>query len=280
MKPAHSAVTRADLGPLGPFTTIWRHRTLIGRLTRRELAGRYRGSLLGLVWAVLTPLLMLAVYTFVFSTVFQSRWTGAAEQKPGEYALFLFAGLTLFNILAESVNRSPGLMLENPSYIKKVVFPLEVMPVVILASALVNAGISMLVLVAFYVPYRGLPPESALLAPLVLLPFCLLAMGLCWLLAAAGVFLRDIRQFIGVLVTLLLFLSPVFYPAGAVAGKLDIVLALNPLTPLLEQWRACIFDGIAPDPVGFLKATGLGWLAAWLGHLFFAKARDGFADVV
>lgn len=275
-----SVISSADLGPLGPFATIWRHRVLIGRLTRRELAGRYRGSLLGLLWTVLTPLLMLAVYTFVFSTIFQSRWTGVAEQKSGEYALFLFAGLTLFNILAESLNRSPGLMLENVGYIKKVVFPLEVMPVVILASALVNASISMVVLIAFYVPYRGLPPESALLAPMILVPFCLLTLGLCWFLSAAGVFLRDIRQFIGVLVTLLLFLSPVFYPAAAVSEKLNLVLALNPLTPLLEQWRASIFDGTAPDLVAFLKALGLGWLAAWLGHVFFAKARDGFADVV
>lgn len=267
------------MGPLAPLLSLWRHRLLIARLTRRELAGRYRGSFLGMVWAVLTPFMMLAVYTFIFSTVFQTRWS-AGSQDVGEYALFLFAGLTLFNILADNLNRSPGLMLENLNYIKTLVFPLEVMPIVTVSASLVTAGINMLVLFAFYIPVFGVPPVTVLLLPLVLIPFCLLVLGLCWFLSAAGVFLRDIRQFIAVATTLLLFLSPVFYPAAAVPEKLRLVMDINPLTPILEAWRACLFGGGALDPLVFGKALLVGWLVAWAGHAWFFKTRPAFADVV
>lgn len=274
-----NATPAPGLGPFGPFLTLWRHRGLIHRLARRELAARYRGSMLGLFWSVLTPFLMLAVYTFVFSSVFQTRWS-STSQNTGEYALFLFAGLTLFNILADNVNRAPGLILENTAYIKTVIFPLEVMPVVTVASALVSAGINLLVLMLFYGPVLGAPPVTALLAPLVLVPFCLLVLGLCWFLSAAGVFLRDIKQFIAVLTTLLMFLSPIFYPAAAVPESLRPLLGLNPLAPLLEMWRACLFTGTAPDMLAFAKALAVGWGVAWAGHAWFIKTRKAFADVV
>ncbi len=274
-----NAAATPGLGPFAPFRTLWRHRGLIGRLTRRELASRYRGSILGLLWSVLTPFMMLAVYTFVFSSVFQTRWT-ANSQNTGEYALFLFAGLTLFNILADNVNRAPGLILENTAYIKTVVFPLEVMPAVTVASSLVSAGINMVVLMLFYGPVFGMPPLTALLAPLVLIPYCLLVLGLSWFLSAAGVFLRDIKQFIAVLTTLLMFLSPIFYPAAAVPESIRIVIGLNPLAPMLEMWRACLFAGTSFDPITFAKTLALGWGVAWAGHVWFAKARKAFADVV
>ncbi|OYQ36912.1 sugar ABC transporter permease [Niveispirillum lacus] len=274
-----NAAAAPGLGPFGPLITLWRHRRLIGRLARRELASRYRGSVLGLVWSGLTPFMMLAVYTFVFSSVFQTRWT-ANSQNTGEFALFLFAGLTFFGILADNVNRAPGLILENTAYIKTVIFPLEVMPAVTVASALVSAGINMVILMLFYGPVFGVPPVTALLAPLVLIPHCLLVLGLCWFLSAAGVFLRDIRQFIAVLTTLLMFLSPIFYPAAAVPESVRTVIELNPLAPMLELWRACLFAGTPFDIVAFAKALALGWAVAWAGHACFIKARKAFADVV
>lgn len=260
---------------------LWAHRSLTWRLARRELAARYRGSMLGVMWAVLTPVLMLAVYTFVFRTVFKARWSaegpGAGD---GEFALLLFAGLILFNVFAESINRAPGLLLENVSYIKKVVFPLEILPMVTLVGALCNAGIGFIVLALFYGPVFGTPPWTALLLPLSLLPLALLTLGLTWFLAASGIFLRDIRQFIGVAVTMLMFLSPIFYPASALPEGLRTLLLLNPLTVILEQARDLLFWGRTPDWGLWLLSLGGSGAVAWLGYAWFAKTRKGFADVV
>ena len=270
-----------NIHPVAMLRNIWRHRTLIGRLSQRELAARYRGSMLGMVWAVLTPLLLLAVYTFVFRVVFKARWSmGSEEGGNGEFALLLFSGLILFNIFAECINRAPGLMLENISYIKKVVFPLEIIPVVVLLGALVNAGISFIVLAAFYGPVFGWPPLTAVLLPAMVLPLALLSLGLSWFLASAGVFLRDIRQFIGVAVTMLMFLSPIFYPASALPEDLRLLTLLNPLTPALEQARGVLFWGQLPDAGLWLLSLAYGLAAAWLGYAWFVKTRKGFADVV
>jgi len=261
------------------FATIWRHRRLIWRLAKREVAARYRGSMLGATWALVTPLLMLLVYTFVFGTVFQVRWS-AGDGGKGEFALLLFAGLILFNVFAECVNRAPGLMLENVSYIKKVVFPLEIMPVVSLAGALFNAGISFGVLALFYGPVFGWPPPTLVLLPLAVLPLCLLTLGLSWFLASTGVFVRDIRQVTGVAVTMLMFLSPIFYPATVVPERFRVVLALNPLVSILEQSRDLLFWGRLPSWTEWGLSIAIGWGVAWLGYAWFAKTRKAFADVV
>ncbi|WP_343068952.1 ABC transporter permease [Azospirillum tabaci] len=275
------SIKPASIGPLAMIRDLWAHRVLIGRLARRELMARYRGSMLGMVWAVLTPVMMLAVYTFVFRTVFKARWTtDASGGGHGEFALLLFAGLILFNVFAESVNRAPGLMLENVSYIKKVVFPLEILPAVVLVGALYNAGIGLVVLALFYGPVFGVPPWTVLLTPLVVVPLALLTLGVSWFLASAGVFLRDIRQFIGVAVTMLMFLSPIFYPASAIPEELRSLLALNPLVPILEQARGLLFWGTLPDWGPWLLSVVFSYAVAWLGYAWFVKTRKGFADVV
>lgn len=259
--------------------TSWHHRRLIWRLAERELAARYRGSLLGTAWLVLTPLLMLIIYTFVFRTVFKARWSAGSESN-SEFALLLFSGFIIFNVFSECLTRAPGLMLENVSYIKKVVFPLEIMPVVSLVSALFTAGTSFIILALFYGPVFGVPPLTVLLLPLVLVPLCLLTLGLSWFLASVGVFLRDIRQFIGVLMTMLMFLSPLFYPVSAIAPPFQLLLKLNPLTSLLEQWRGLLFWGQLPDwsEWSLLLAASAG--IAWGGYAWFIQTRRGFADVV
>lgn len=276
----HNSASTA-IGPFAMIANLWAHRTLIGRLARRELAARYRGSMLGVVWAVLTPVMMLAVYTFVFRTVFKARWTAEGPGAGnGEFALLLFAGLILFNVFSEAINRAPGLMLENVSYIKKVVFPLEILPAVVLVGALYNAGIGLVVLALFYGPVFGVPPWTVILVPLVVVPLALLTLGLSWFLASAGVFLRDIRQFIGVAVTMLMFLSPIFYPASAIPEELRTFLALNPMTPILEQARDLLFWGKLPNWGAWLLSLVLGYAVAWLGYAWFVKTRKGFADVV
>lgn len=192
--------------------TLWRNRELIHASAKREVVGRYRGSILGLFWSFFNPLLMLVVYTFVFSEIFKARWGGGGDSKT-EFALVLFAGLIVFNLFAECANRAPGLILSNPNYVKKIVFPLEILPFVGLLAALYHALISLIVWLVAYVVLYGVPHITVLYLPLVIGPFCLFIMGFTWLLASLGVYLRDVSQFIGVLTSVLMFISPIFYPA-------------------------------------------------------------------
>lgn len=265
--------------PAEMVASLWRHRSLIHASTRREVLGRYRGSVLGLMWSFFNPLFMLSVYTFVFSEVFRARWSAGSESKT-EFALVLFAGLIVFNLFAECINRAPGLILSNPNYVKKVVFPLEILPFVGLLSALYHGLISLCVWLVAYLVLFGVPHATVLLLPLILLPFVLFIMGLSWALASLGVFLRDVSQFIGVVVTTLMFLSPIFYPASALPESYRHILYLNPLTPAIEMTREVLYWGKLPD----VALLGIYWLAtgviAWFGFAWFQKTRKGFADVI
>lgn len=265
--------------PVGMFASLWRHWSLIHASAKREILGRYRGSVLGLVWSFFNPLFMLAVFTFVFSAIFQARWGGGSDSKT-EFALLLFAGLLVFNLFAECVTRAPTLVLSNVNYVKKVVFPLEILPVVSLLSALFQAFIGVVVWLIVYMIFFGVPHPTVFLLPLVLLPFCFFLMGLSWALASLGVFLRDVTQIIGVLTTALMFLSPIFYPATAFPEDYRYVLYLNPLTTVVEQTHDVLFWGKTPD----FFMLGIYWMVAtsiaWLGFAWFQKTRKGFADVL
>jgi len=264
--------------------------TLIITFVRREIAGRYRGSMLGIVWSLLTPLFMLAVYTFVFGIVFRARWVGvgaqgesgagAAEPSTAEFAVILFAGLIMFQLFAEVINRAPALILSNANYVKKVVFPLEILPVVALGSALFHAGISLLVLLAFRLAVVGDVPPTALLVPVVLVPFCLMILGLSWFIAALGVYYRDINQFLGTLVTALMFLSPIFFPLSALPEWLGPWVVLNPLAFPVEATRSLLIFGRLPDVIGLVAYTTVALAIATLGYAWFQKTRKGFADVL
>lgn len=260
------------------FATGWTRRALIRQMVWREVIGRYRGSFLGLLWSFVTPLLMLTVYTFVFSVVFQGRWGGGSENR-FEFALVLFAGLIVFNLFSECVSRAPGLILANVNYVKKVIFPLEILPWVSLGAALFHALISLAVLMVFLSMKMSLPWTAALL-PVVLFPLLPLIMGLSWLLASLGVFIRDIGQFMGMLMTVLMFMSPIFYPASALPEKVRGWLYLNPLTFIIEQAREVVIWGNAPDWSGLLIYLGLAMIVAWAGLAWFQKTRKGFADVL
>lgn len=263
------------------FASLLRHRDLVWQMTKREVISRYRGSLLGVAWSFFHPLLMLGVYTFIFSKVFQSRWPeapGAAGTT--DVAVVLFSGMLIHALFAECVNRAPSLVLAHPNYVKKVVFPLEVLPWVTMGSAVFHLAASLAVLLAgLMAGTLGLRP-SVLLFPLVLAPFVMLTMGLCWFLAATGVYLRDLGHAVGVLTTVLLFLSPVFYSPSAIPVGWSWLIRLNPLTFIIEESRNVLLWGRAPYWPGLLLYTAVGLLVAQLGFRWFQTARRGFADVI
>jgi len=268
-------------GVASGLRTIITSRRLIWTLAKREVAARYRGSALGLVWLVLLPLLNLMAFTFVFRTVLKARWSGAGmEEGVGAFSVYMFAGLTIFTIFSEVMTRSPGLVLENASYIKRVVFPLEILPIVALLTALVNAAGSMVIWLVFYIITFGAPHPEALLLPIALAPMCLVILGLSWFVSAVGVYLRDLRQFVAPVVTALQFLSPVFYPLAAVPENVRWIFDMNPLTVPLEQARGLLFQGDIPGLLSTLLALAVSAMVALLGLWWFQKTRKGFADVV
>ena len=254
-------------------------RALIWQFARREVLARYRGSLLGLAWSFLTPLLMLAVYTFVFRVVFNARWTGGPEGD-FEFALQVYAGLIIFTWFAEVVNRAPRLVLDQPNLVTKVVFPLETLPWVAVLAGLFHLALNLVALLAAAAIARGGLPASALALPFALAPLVPLLLGLGWFLAALGVFVRDIGQLTTLAVSLLMFLSPVFYPTSSLPARWQPWLAANPLTPVMEQVRRVALDGLWPDWPQLALHLAIASAVAWAGARWFAATRKGFADVL
>lgn len=260
--------------------SLWQHRQLIIQMMRREVVGRYRGSVFGLAWSFFNPVLMLVVYTFVFSVVFKARWGVGGNESQVDFAIVLFVGMIIHGLFAECVNRAPGLILTNVNYVKKVIFPLEILPVVAMGSALFHTLVSLLVLMGAILLSGTALSWTILFFPLVLLPLLLGTMGLVWFLAALGVYLRDIAQVAGMVTTILMFLSPVFYPISMLPEKYQVWMHLNPLTFFMEEARKVMIFGGYPDLSGWLIYLGLSSLMAWLGFAWFQKARRGFADVI
>ena len=256
------------------------HRTLIWQFSRREVLGRYRGSLFGLAWSFITPLLMLGVYTFVFVGVFKARWPGAEAGGGLEFALQIFVGLMVFNLFAEVASRAPRLIVDQPNLVKKVVFPLEILPWISVLSGCFHLLISGVVLLVVATGVRGGLPVTAIALPLVLLPLIPMLLGLCWLLSALGVFIRDVGQMMGMVVNLAMFLSPVFFSVSTLSPALQHWMAFNPLTLIIEQARVVLLQGEWPKVEALLLYFVLALGFAWLGGLFFHKTRKGFADVL
>ncbi|MDY0250836.1 MAG: ABC transporter permease [Pseudomonas sp.] len=253
---------------------------LIKQLVSRDVAGRYKGSLLGGVWAVASPLIMLAVYTFVFSMVFQVRWGVGDEANKTGFALNLFVGILLHGLLAETLSRTPTILMQQASFVKKIVFPLWLLPVAVVISALVYALIGFMVLFAVFVFLQGMLPLAVLALPLVLLPLFVFSLGAGWFLAALGVYVRDVAQIMPLFVTVLMFMAPIFYPISAIPEQYQGWLMINPLTYAVEMGRALLFTGQLPEPVPYLGYLALSVLCAGLGLAFFLKVRKGFADVL
>ncbi len=288
MQPALSAVRSsaavplaAYLNPLAMLANLSRHSYLTWQLARRELHARYRGTHLGLLWAVLTPLLMLAIYTFIFAIIFKTRWNAAGEETRGEFALTLFCGLLLYNVFAEVVNRSAGMIVSVPNYVKKLVFPVEIFVVAGLLSALINMLLSLGVwLLGWLLLKWSLPHATLLYVPLIVLPVALTALGIGWTLASLGVFVRDVGHAVGIAVQMLFFLTPIFYQLEAVPQPYRALVALNPLAHAVENMRRIMMFGQPPMWVGWSLALAGSLLLALGGYAFFMKSKRAFADVL
>lgn len=267
------------ISPKHMMVSLWCNRSLVKALVHREVVGRYRGSFMGILWSFFNPVFMLAVYTFVFSVIFKARWNTGSDSKT-EFALLLFSGLIVFNLFAECVNRAPTLIISNVNYVKKVVFPLEILPWVTFGSALFHGLISLTVwLVAYVILFENLH-FTILLLPLVILPLLFFIMGLSWALASLGVYLRDVSHFTTIVTSVMMFLTPIFYPASAVPENFRHILLLNPMTTTVEQVRDILFFGNVPDLRILLINMAGAALIACLGFAWFQKTRKGFADVL
>lgn len=235
---------------------------------------------MGLIWSFAHPLLMLGVFTLVFGGIFKARWGTDGQDSTTDFALILFIGLIVHAVFAECINRAPTLILSNANLVKKVVFPLEIFPLVAMGSTLFHAGVSILVWLLFFAFVKAQLHWTLFFIPLVLLPLVLLAIGVAWFFAATGVFIRDISQVTGIISSVLLFLSPIFYPASILPEPYRRLISLNPLTIPVEQARNVMMWGRLPDFAALFAYTTVALVICFLGLLWFQRTRRAFADVL
>jgi lipopolysaccharide transport system permease protein len=253
--------------------------SLVLAMTRREIEQRYKGSFGGILWYVIQTLLSVAIYSLVFGAIFSARWAETGRE-PTSFTMAMFLGLLVFNIFSECIQRSAGLIVGNANYVKKLVFPLEILPLVALGAALFNMGVG-LVIFFLLAAFMEIPLHwSALLLPVILAPFAVLILGLMWLLASLGTFVRDASHVIGLFVTLSMFLSPLFYPSAVLPEGLRPFTALNPVTLPMEMSRNAVLFGEAPDPLLYLVYCFVALIVCGIGYWWFQSTRKGFADVL
>lgn len=268
-------------GPKTPKPRMGRARVIIPQMVRREVAERYRGSVLGVLWSLITPLIMLAVYTFVFGTLFGARWEDALPSASKlDFAMILFAGLALFQFFQDVLTRAPGLILAHSNYVTKVVFPLETLVPVSIGSALFHLLVSLFILVVMVLFVTGRVPWTVVLLPSVLLPLSIMLLGLGWFLAALGVYLRDIDHVIGTFTTAMMFLAPIFYPPSMLPDWAMKWIILNPIVVPVNAIRDVMVFGRMPDWTALGIYTAIACLAAVIGYTVFQRTRKGFADVL
>jgi lipopolysaccharide transport system permease protein len=282
---AHLYTTRRSkvvqhLNPLLLLRNLWHNRDLIIQFTKRDIEGRYRGAFLGLLWSFANPMIQLLIYTFVFGFIFAARWPNAQTNNLGGFAMTLFCGITAFNIFGECVGRAPSLILGVPNYVKKVVFPLEILPVVSLGAALFHGIISLGILlignvfVAWYVPW------TLVLLPLVLLPLVFFCLGLGWFLASLGVFIRDIGYTVTLILQVLLFTSPIFFPIERIPEPFQTIIRFNPLSSIVENFRRVILWGFLPSWPGLVLWILVSAMVMMFGYAWFMATKKAFADVI
>jgi len=259
--------------------SFWNNRQLIFQMAKRDILSQYRGSVLGLAWSFIIPLILLSIYSFVFSTIFKARWDTGGDSKT-EFALVLFIGMIVHGFFTENFSRAPLLILNNVSYVKKVIFPLEVLPLISMCVISFQTLISMVVWMAFYFIVNWSINWTVVFVPIIMLPLMLIAIGVSWFVASLGVYFRDISQLTGTITTILLFLSPIFYPASMLPESFQTLIYLNPLTFFIEQLRDVFMWGELPNWYGLVISYFAGIVVAWSGFYWFQKTRVGFSDVL
>ncbi len=270
----------ALLNPFASFVDVWRNRELVFELSSSEGMNRYRGSVLGILWSFVIPIVMIVAYTFVFSMVFKARWRSAAEESPLEFGIALYAGLIVFNIFSEVVGQAPGLIRANTNYVKRIAFPLQILPIVALNASLLHAVINAAVLIGAVMLMQGSLPATAVFAPLGFVPLVLLTLGIGWWVASLSVYVRDLGHAMQLIVQLLFFTTPIFYPLSAVPEPIRTVLSYSPLAVSVETVRNALLFGQAPNWVQLQWTTAGAFVVMVLGYAFFMKTKRGFADVL
>ncbi|WP_028595311.1 ABC transporter permease [Paenibacillus assamensis] len=253
--------------------------SLVKQFTIRDIGSRYKNSFLGLFWAFLSPLFMLAIYSFVFTEVFQSRW-GTEISNKIDFALILFCGLIVYQVFSESVSKAPTLITQNPNYVKKVVFPLTILPIVSVLTSLFHCLIGFIILFVFMFIFGYQFHLSILLLPVLILPLILFTIGVNYLLASLGVFVRDIAYTVAVVLNALFFMTPIFYPITAVPEKFQSIMYFNPLTAIIESIRGIIFSGKIANPTALLTVSFISVIIFFVSRLFFVRTRRYFNDVI
>ena len=259
--------------------TLYTNHYLLKQLVKKDIRQRYQGSVLGVFWSMLVPLCMLVIYTFIFSEVFQAKWNMDTTDTY-QFALMLFCGLSAFNLLGEVMNRSVTLIASHANYVKKVIFPLEILPVVLTLSALFHCTVSYGILIAAkLILYHDLSPTLYLILP-VMFPLVVIAVGVSLLIAAAAVYLKDVGNVISVIVTVLMYISPVFFPLDAVPEDFRVVCEMNPMTYIIENFRNVVLYGRPVDGHFFAVSCAAAFAVYLAGYAVFMRTKEGFADVI
>lgn len=272
-------IVKAKAPSNGPFSAFSRHRSLTVELARREVLGRYRGASFGLLWSLISPFLMLTVYTVAFGYILKSRWPHTSGSTT-EFALILFLGLIVHGFFAECLTRAPTLIVGNTNLVKRIIFPLEILPWPMVLSALFHVFANCIVFAVLFLAANHYLHWTIIFLPFVILPLVIFTVGVVWFLASLGVYMRDISQITGVLATAMLFLSSAIVPVETLPERYQFVFALNPLTYIINQARAVAIWGELPNVVGLGIYTAIALVVAQLGFLWFNKTKRGFADVL
>jgi len=267
-----------NLHVMDSITDLVRYRNLLFQLVKRDVMSRYQGTVIGIAWSLVLPLTTLGVYAVVFGVILRPRWPNVAD--PSVFALLLFPGLLVFNFFSECTSRSTVSITNNASYVKKVVFPIALLVWVPIGSAIFHIGLGLIAWTILVLILGGSIHWTIFLTPIVLLPLMIMTSGIGYILASIGVYIRDVGQIIAVSVQLLMYLAPVIYPREVLPAKFQSLMALNPITIPVEQFRNVLNYGLAPNFVSLGIYSLVACLVAWAGRLFFEKTRQGFADVV
>ena len=264
--------------PLAPLKSLLSNRNMIYLFAKRDIVLRYRGSMLGILWSILSPLFMLMLYSFLYGIILKVKWGNGESQM--QFALIIFSGLFIYNFFSDCVSRSATIIVSNTNYVKKIVFPLEIFPYIVMASALFQLSVGFVVWLVFYLLLNGLPHITVLYFPVLLMPLMLFVLGLAWFFSAIGVYIRDVAQAITIVLSALMLITPIFFPLSAVPEAFQSLFYLNPLTYILEQMRAILIFGLSPNWINLSFLTVGYAVFAWLGFAWFQKTRKGFADVL